>query len=480
MEYTKENTYRVLRAFNPWWSNGTVNEIFAKGYHRFGYYDAMERLRDTEMKRAVVLLGARRVGKTTIQYQMIDTLLKSGIAPNRIVFFSLDHPILKVAGLSEILELYHENVCAAQDCYYFLDEIQHEKGWENWIKSLHDMQPETRIIATGSASAALNKGASESGVGRFANLKIPTLSFYEYCSLLGINKGISLPTDLRPTSLLSMTRQQQSEVILKISAVQNHLNRYLLIGGFPELAVASNDLRASKTIREDIIDKVLKRDIPEIYEIRNLADLERIFLYICNITSDIVSIESMCKELNGVSRPTAENYLRYLESANLIYISKPVSLGNRTVLKSSPKIYIADSAIRSAVLMDDAVTDPTEMGKIAETTVYKHVYSFFEKQSATVGYYRGGDRNKEIDIVVSTLNGKKFLIEAKYRNQAKLTDNSELAALAADADAAFVMTKRIDDYGIQTTSGGTPILRIPTSVLLYLIGHCEKNGSELF
>ena len=49
------------------------------------------------------------------------------------------------------------------------------------------------------------------------------------------------------------------------------------------------------------------------------------------------------------------NYIEYLESANLIYQSWPVNMGGKKVLKASPKIYIADAAIRNAVLMDDSM-----------------------------------------------------------------------------------------------------------------------------
>ncbi len=50
------------------------------------------------IRNTVVLTGARRVGKTTIEYQMIDTLIKRGVSPQQIVFISLDHPMLKLSG----------------------------------------------------------------------------------------------------------------------------------------------------------------------------------------------------------------------------------------------------------------------------------------------------------------------------------------------------------------------------------------------
>lgn len=65
-------------------------------------------------------------------------------------------------------------------------------------------------------------------------------------------------------------------------------------------------------------------------------------------------------------------------------------MAGKKVLKASPKIYIADAAIRNAVLMDDSMlSDPVEMGKVVETAVYKHVAAFYYQQAASVGYYRG-------------------------------------------------------------------------------------------
>ena len=75
---SKEGILKVLTAYNPWWKNGIVNPKMTKSYKRFAFYEAMKRLKETGIRRTVVLTGTRRVGKTTIQYQMIETLLKNG------------------------------------------------------------------------------------------------------------------------------------------------------------------------------------------------------------------------------------------------------------------------------------------------------------------------------------------------------------------------------------------------------------------
>lgn len=473
---TQERILKILRSYNPWWVSGAVNPGFCPTYKRFSYYEAMKRLQETQVRRTVVLTGARRVGKTTIQFQMIDALLRQGIAPHRIVFVSMDHPMLKLAGVDEILECYHGNICADQDAYYFFDEIQYAEDWAQWLKTLYDTQPTTKIVATGSASPALVRGSTESGAGRWSVIQVPTLSFYEYCALIGV-PDLQLEPTLKPSALLGMDQWQRGQVMSKMAAVQNHFIRYLQVGGFPELALAKNDLLAEQVMREDVVDKVLKRDLPALYKIRNVTELERIFLYLCSVSSEVVAIDAVAKELSGVSRPTVQNYIDYLESANLIYQSYPVDLAGKKVLKASPKIYIADAAIRNAVLMDsDLLTNPVEMGKMVETAVYKHIAAFYYQKATRVGYYRGGRKNKEIDIVVEYPHIRDMMVEVKYREQAPIANDDAMIEYCSQASAAFIITKRAEDFGVHDAPNGQKLLRIPAFAFLYLLGHAEKNG----
>ena len=473
---SKESILKVLNAYNPWWKTGTTNPALTKTYKRFAYYDAMSKLENTAIRRTVVLTGTRRVGKTTIQYQMIDELLKQGVSARKILFVSLDHPMLKLSDFEDVLDCYHENIYADNDVYYFFDEIQYAQDWDRWLKTIYDMNPEARIVATGSASPALIKGSTESGAGRWSVISVPTLSFYEYCELVGVQKPDFNPK-LKITSFRNMARQEQTEVMLKLSDIQRHFHRYLQIGGFPELALSDNDIMAQQVMREDVVDKVLKRDLPALYNIRNSTELERIFLYLCNISSEVVSIDALVKELNGVSRPTVENYIKYLESANLIYLSWPVNMAGKKVLKAKPKIYIADAAIRNAVLMDDdMLTNPIEMGKIIETAVYKHLAAFYYQKSTSVGYYRGGKKDKEIDVVVEYPNTNNLLVEVKYKEKAPIPEDSAICQLCSEASAAIIVTKRSDDFGIQIAPDGTKMIRIPAYAFLYLLGHAEKSG----
>ena len=207
---------KVLSAYNPWWKTGVVNPKMTKTYKRFAFYEAMKRIDQTDIRRTVVLTGTRRVGKTTIQYQMIEALLARGVPPQKIVFISMDHPMLKLSDFNDVLECYHENVYAEQDVFYFFDEIQYAQDWDKWLKTIYDLQPDTQIVATGSASPALVKGNRESGAGRWSVIQVPTMSFYEYCELLNLDRP-NLPKNLKVTPhLLAKDGQTCIQLILDI------------------------------------------------------------------------------------------------------------------------------------------------------------------------------------------------------------------------------------------------------------------------
>ncbi|MCL2527197.1 MAG: ATP-binding protein [Defluviitaleaceae bacterium] len=472
---SQENIIKVLNAFNPWWKSGVMRQEYSKTYKRFAFHESMKILFHDTIRRTIVMTGTRRVGKTTIQYQIINELLKANVEPQRIIFVSLDHPLLKLSNLNDILECYHTNIYGDEDCFYFLDEVQYAADWDQWIKTIYDTKPLSRMVATGSASPVLRKKASESGAGRWTIVHVPTLSFYEYCEMLDVERPI-LSDDVRPTGLLRCDKREMTLVMAKLSCLQKHFNRYLTVGGFPELAMASDDFMAQSIMREDVVDKVLKRDIPSLYNIRNSTELERIFLYLCYCSSNIVSIDGISKELNGVSRSTAEEYISYMESANLIYRSFPVELNGKQILRAKSKIYISDAAIRNAVLMDDnLMIDPVQLGITVETAVYKHLKAFYYQGTTRVGYYRGGKKGNEIDIVVDFPQGK-ILVEVKYRESAEIKEKDAIYELADTASSAIVVTRRENDYGIQTSKGRKDILRIPAFGFLYLLGHAEKHG----
>lgn len=476
---TSEQIIKVLRQYNPWWRNPVLIKEDSKPQKRLAYYEVLRILEHESIRRFAVLSGMRRVGKTTILYQLMEHLIDTGTNPRNILYVSFDNPLLKFSTVEEVLDLYESIQPLFGIRYVFLDEVQYTENWEQWMKVLYDRRSDLRIVATGSASPLLEKGSSESGTGRWTVLKIPTLSFYEYCKLLHLAEP-AMAEGLRLSEIASLSESDMGNLMDRFTPLLNHFNRYLTVGGFPELVLAHDDAYAQRMLREDVVDKVIKRDVLTLFNIRNPLLMEKLFLYLCMNSTGIFNASSAAKELNGISATTLDNYLAALEMSNLIYLAKPMEVGSKGALKGRPKICIADVAIRNAVLMvDDVLSDEAEMGAMVETAVYAHVVSFYQGTSASVGYFRKlNDNQKEVDVVVE-LPRKRILAEVKYRNNTHIAKSDAIIELCKERQSgiteAYLITKRLDDYGIAKHETAVPVLRIPAVAFLYILGKNEAD-----
>jgi len=472
---------KTLQNYNPWWRNADAINNETKPQKRVAFFEAMKILDHPSIRRFPVLSGARRVGKTTILYQMIESLLARGVSPRNILYASFDNPVIKMAGVNVVFDIFETLRPITNEIYLFFDEIQYAANWELWLKVVYDTRKDVRLTATGSASPIIIKGASDSGAGRWCILKTPTMSFYEYCDILRIAERPQIDVNIRLNNLAKMPKGELAELINGFTPLQSHFNRYITIGGFPELVLANDDSYAQRLLREDVVDKVIKRDVLTMYNIRNPLSMEKLFFYLCINSSNIFNIQTAAKEMDNINVKTIEDYISFLEMSNLIYCSAPVGVGSKAALKSKPKIYIADAAIRNAVLMiDDVLSDEKEMGIMVETAVYKHIAAYYQTAPAVrTGYYRmARDSQKEVDVVISAPY-EKILCEVKYRNDSSIPAADAIVALAkedAGVTSAFVLTKNLTEYGVSRHDTPVPIFRIPALAFIYLIGMAEANG----
>ncbi len=469
----RDSLIDILKGFNPWWETNEVPDYFLKKFKRSAFYQIQNFLDKSNLKRAILLSGLRRVGKTVLLNQLVDKLLKDGIQPEKIIYISFDHPTLKDTDLSDLLNLYHDQIYSEKDTYYIFDEIQYVQDWDRWLKLIYDQQPQSQIIATGSANPVLEKGQYESGVGRWITFQISTLSFFEYCELLGIERP-SLPEELTVSSLLSFNSYELSKIKDQLKKFENIFEKYLKTGGFPETALEKNELIAKQVIREDVINKVINSDLPQLYKIRNIRDLERIFLYFCDETSNIISFETIAKEFTGTSRSIVEKYIKYLESANLIKLSWPINLEGKKLLKAQPKVYLADNSISMAIRMKKLnFLSPEELGQMVETTIFNHLNNLNNSNYLSMGYFRNSKTQKEIDIVLEKYLNDYSLIEVKYRNKIHIPKSDAINKYSNKVNLSIVITKNSEDFKV-IEKKDSKILFIPAYAFLYLISYAES------
>jgi len=310
LEIAKDDIVSRLKFDNPWWEHGTKGKVAFQETPRRKYFELFQKsVADKTVKRAVVVMGPRRVGKTVMVYHSVRALIDSKISAQNILYISLETPIYTGLSLEKIIsyfqELFKHN--RDSDLYIYFDEIQYLKNWEIHLKSLVDSYPTYKFVATGSAAAALRLKSNESGAGRFSDFILPPLTFAEYLNFIK-----------RDSELIKITKHKNSPNTYEcnnIEELNNEFIRYLNFGGYPE-AVFSETIRKDpgQYIKSDIIDKVLLRDLPSLYGINDIQELNRLFTTLAYNTGNEVSLENLSKS-SGVAKNTIKRYLEYLEAA---------------------------------------------------------------------------------------------------------------------------------------------------------------------
>ena len=463
-----------LRSQNTWWTTGAVDRELVPVFKRSVY----RKVRDVffnEIRRFPVLSGPRRVGKSTIMFQTIDELLTSGVRPERILYYTLDEFPNDGISISEVVDTYKKYINDADDYYFFIDEAQKDRSWKNYIKKLFDLKKNVRVMITGSASVEIEKESDDSGSGRFLTLKIPTMSFYEFCVMNG-NEPDIVPVDVFKMHELPLT--EQTKIYLKLGPLYREMIRYMKTGGFPEFARSDNYSYISRLIRDQVVSKAIKQDIPRSFDIRDPEALSNLFAYFCYSTSEAISVDTISKTL-GIDRATCNNYIGALEKANLIYISEQLNIGGKKPLKPRKKVHISDYGIKCAVTRNaDFETNSAEFGAAIESVAYKHTRDRFD--SLDDGLYRVGysrsENGEEIDIVIQENSVDIQYIEAKFRNSSGIRDTDGIVVYGMEDTPGYVITKDTDDFGL-TERKNTALYRIPAAAYFYLIGRDQAEDS---
>lgn len=483
MRVSKEELVAVLAQFNPWWRGEAIADL--PKWRRAAFRELHAWMKTPPAPRAVLLSGARQIGKTTLMLQAVDALLDAGVPSANILYATFDHPILKLAGIDAVLDAWREREPKASGLeYLFLDEAQFIRDWGTWVKHQVDFRKDRRIAFTGSAMPLVEAG-QESGVGRWHTIRLTTLSFYEYLQI----KSLSLPALPRLRSLRDLFDWPQEDLYRtaeSAGAYVGHFHEYLVRGGFPQTAQVDSITQAQRLLREDIIDKVLKRDMTALFGVRRVLDLENTFLYLCLHDGGLLDMVDLCANLE-VKRPTAQHFIELLEATHLIYRLPPFGYG-KDVLRARFKIYLADAAIAPAVMLKGKaiLEDASALGVATETAVFKHLFARYYAQSVRFTYWRG-KKDHEVDLVAEV--GSEIIpFEVKYR--AQHTGARELKGLLELCEQkrisrAYVVTKSLDDFGVMTglpargneaDQPPTQIMRIPAPLLCYWMGATEISS----
>jgi predicted AAA+ superfamily ATPase len=362
-EFTKEDVRARLEGDNPWWSPDAPNVPEAE-FLRRTYFAPFQRLAaNFDIRRAVILLGPRRVGKTVMLMQLIHDSIVAGFDRKNILYARIDAPIYSGMPLEKYLEFLPKKPNGSDERYLIcFDEIQYLPNWEVHLKDLVDRFPRVKFVASGSAAAALRLRSKESGAGRFTDFMLPPLTFHEF--LLFINRDDLMYHD----SAHAFGHFFMSH---DIAALNELFVDYLNYGGYPE-AVLNEEIRrkADQFVRNDIIEKVLLKDLPSLYGIDNIQDLNRLFAVLAYNTGNEVSLEAISQN-GGPSKPTIKKYIEYLESAFLIIKLLRVDENCKSFsIERNFKIYLNNPSMRAALFAPVKSDETEKIGHLTESAIF--------------------------------------------------------------------------------------------------------------
>lgn len=481
MNIAKEELISILAQFNPWWRGEKIPDL--PGWSRGAFSELMQWIRKPPAHRAVLLSGARQVGKTTLLLQAIQNLLESGVPAGNILYATFDHPVCKLAGLDAVLEAWRELEPKSGDTeYLFLDEAQFIKNIGIWIKHRVDFAKFQRIVFTGSATPLL-QADGESGVGRWHNIQISTLSFYEYLQIKKVELP-NIPEIESLSSLLSLSTGDHHRIVESASFLIGHFHEYLIRGGFPQATLADTITQAQRLLREDIVDKVLKRDMTALFGVRRILELEQMFIFLCMHDGGMQDTQSISKDL-GIAKQTVQNFVDLFESTHLIYRLLPFGYG-KEVLRGKNKIYLSDPAMASAVLIRGrtVLENPLTLGQCVETAVMGHLWSHCRTNQARFSYWRSPKEEKEVDLVVE-LDGTIVPLEVKYHAQGvqarDVTGLIQLMKKKESITRGYIASKAPTDLGRLKIDfeGEKSLLKIPACLLCFYLGQAEYQQNNI-
>ncbi len=413
-----------LNEWNPWWEKLEVTSEL-KGRSRKSYNLL---LKSINVKEITIITGVRRSGKSTLMYQMIDSLLKKGIAPQQILFINCEDKKLIHDSLDDLYLSYRQYLNIDKKAYIFLDEIQRKEGWELWIRKKYDLKSNDKFIISGSSSHLLKKEYSTLLTGRNITFEVFPLSFEEFLFFHNIEID---KAKLRKGIILETTKIK----ILK------YLRDYLNFGGFPEVLTKASDFKIK--LLEQYFDDIIYKDIVDRYDLNAQKTRDITLFFMTSITS-LISLRNIRNVLK-IAYDTVKEYLSYCKEAFLIFTLEHFSYSYKEQKTRASKVYCIDNGLRNAVSFKFS----EDRGKLIENLTFLEL----KRRSKKIYYWKN---KNEVDFII------------------KNKDNSLSALNVTDAD-------EINKREISGLMDFKKEFKIKTKDLIILTRNIEKSeGGIIF
>ncbi|MCD6110720.1 MAG: ATP-binding protein [Thermoplasmata archaeon] len=378
----------------------------------------------------VGIVGLRRVGKTVLIKQVLNSIIDGG---EEVFYFSFDEE--RYANAKSLNWIINFALRRFDNPVVALDEVSRVKNWAGVVKKFYDSR-RVRFIVSGSASLEITKG-KESLAGRLYDLYMPPLQYPEYLEFIG-EKAEEIE--------LSLTDPELSFLRWK---PHYHLDDFLKRGGFPEIVGEQDDVFTRRYILNNCIEKIVFEDLPRTLGVEHPNVLFHLWELAVS-DPGLTFVPSNLQGTFGVSKDTLLKYAFYLEKAFLLkVITKEGSPYSR--LRKGRKLYPFTPSMA-------ALPGGASSGKLAEAAVFDRIYNGMGIEPR---FYRD-PRGWEVDFLIDGL-----AVEVKYRGEITTEDLRGTLSYMKKAGAknGIVVTKDRMDV---VEKGGRKIILVPLEMFLQI------------
>lgn len=415
--------------------------------------DILSLVRDQlENDLALILIGARQVGKTTILRYLEKKLLQL-YPKSKILYFNLENEDLLLHFIdykSLVVYLKTKGVVLNNNqnkTFLLLDEFQKMPHPTKLLKLLYDEHPSLKVIATGSSSLDIyKKMREESMAGRKRIFEIFPLSFREFLRFQNSEKE---------KEFMRVTPETATGNIFR-SEFLPHFNNYLIFGGYPRIALADK-INEKEFLLNEIYNAYIQKDIQGILHLTNSTTYTKLVILLASQIGNLLSKNEVANTL-GLKLSELEHYLFVLENTFIIKLLPPYFINKRKEITKMPKIYFLDNGLRNWAVRNFANPDlRQDIGQLAENFVFTELQKYLPI-NCQLFFWRTRQK-AETDFILKR-DEQLFPIEAKYKSFTRPIIPSGLKAFINNyhPKTAFALTK---NFNFQTEFNGTTVYFLP-------------------
>ena len=313
--------------------------------------------------RVLLLLGARRVGKSHLLKQVISELNPSEL----LLLNGEDQTTIDRMAVRSVENF---KVLLGNAKFLFIDEAQNIPDIGTKLKLLVDEIPNVSVIVTGSSMFELTNKLGEPLVGRSHIIQLFPFAQLEY---------------------------QPYENIIE---TDSRLEQRLIYGSYPEL-IHLPDIEEKKDYLEGLVNSYLLKDILAYEGIKKADKIIDLLRLIAFQIGNEVSIDELSINLKGISRNTIESYLDLLSKVFVIYPVKGFSRNLRKEISKSNRWYFYDNGIRNALIRNyNPLSLRNDIGQLWENYLMSERMKInaYLKRRVNTYFWRTYDQ-QEIDLV---------------------------------------------------------------------------------